>query len=184
MIYLLIILLILAHAAAYFLWQRFTRHEVAVNVRDIEADGAADTLRKGYHARRTWVRFWPWLGLVAAGSFPLLWGPHVGLVLLSSLSLGILLAGFFARYFTPWLNVAMKLDYKPEFYASPDSASWPDAAVWKQARQAVAGLRADDRQDYANHLLKQLLTRTWLWCRIAYAVGLLAAIFCLFLHQH
>lgn len=174
MIYLLIILLISAHAAAYFLWQRFTRYEVAVNVRDIEADGSADTLGKGYHARRTWVRFWAWLGLVAAGSFPLLWGPHFGLVLLSFLWLGILLAGFFARFFTPWLNVARGL---PEFHASGDSASWPDAAAWKHARAAAASTQA-----FADSHMGYLIRGTWLFAQLFYAAGLLATIAAAFLH--
>jgi len=180
MAYLLIILLILAHVAAYFLWQRFTRHEVAVNAEMITANGSADDLRAGFHQRRTWVRFWPWLGLSVAGALPL-WGhwPAAGL---GFVSLGILLTGFFARYFTPWLNVAMKLDYKPEFYASPDSASWPDAAIWKELRAGQPMWGDGALQAEANATLKSLLTRTWLAARILYAAGMLAALLLLSLH--
>lgn len=181
MFYALLAALILAHVAAYFLWQRFTRHEVAVNAEMIRANGSADDLRKGFHQRRGWVRFWPWLGLSVGASLPGLYNSY-WVFALSFLSLGILLAGYFARFFTPLLNLAMGLDYKPEFYASPDSASWPDAAVWKQTRAEAPLMPVDRLQGYANMRLAQLLTRTWLLTRIAYAVGMIATLLLLFLH--
>lgn len=169
--------LAICHPAAYRIWGMFTRYEVAENAAAITANGSADDLRKGFHQRRTWLRFWPWLALSVAAALPL-WGHWLALAL-AFLSLGILLAGFFARYFTPWLNVARGL---PEFQASSDSASWPDAAVWKRFRAAPRSpWAATTPQVVVNYLLKDLLTHTWLGCRIAYAVGLLLAL-AAFLH--
>ena len=108
---------------------------------------------------------------VAAGSAPLLAGGAAAYAL-GCLALGALLTADFARYFTPGLNVARGL---PEFHASSDSASWPDAAVWRRVRRSSVGLlSASTQQAYAQVLLRRLLQHVWLAGRVAYALGLAA----------
>jgi hypothetical protein len=166
--------LAICHPAAYRIWGKLVRYEVADNAASIKANGSADNLRKGYHQRRAWLRFWPLLGLAVGAALPL-WG-HWLAAGLAFLALAILLTAYFARFFTPLLNLARGL---PEFKASSDSASWPDAAVWKQVRgTAQPGIY--DRQPLANDLLKRLLARVWLWGRLTYAVLLAATLFLLF----
>ncbi|MDJ0367370.1 hypothetical protein QMK33_19655 [Hymenobacter sp. H14-R3] len=152
--------------AAFLLWRRFTASEVKLNDRDITANGAADDLRKGYHQRRGNVRALVAGGLVLVAGLPL--APRGRLpYLLASVGLLALLAGYFARYFTPLLNLARiaagRTDLS-EFYASPDSASWPDAAAWKEARHGN-NLAKYVQQSYANDYLRRMLTRTWWACR-------------------
>jgi len=158
----------LTAALALWLWHRFVRHEVAENAAMILANGSADDLRKGFHQRRSWIRFWPWLGLSVCAALPGLWGNYWCFPFAFA-AVGLLLLGYFARWFTPWLNLAMKLDYKPEYYASPDSASWPDAAVWVKVRNLHFATDAA-RQAAANDRLRALLDRTWLLCRIGAGV--------------
>jgi len=132
MFYLLIILLILAAWLAWALW--LLPREVFLNADLIQADGAADSLKEGFHARRTVIRFWQWLGCTAAGSLPpLLWGAPWPVVALNFAGLGLGLAGFFAAAFTPALNVARGKD---KWYVSfaPRAAAWPDSKLAAAAR--------------------------------------------------
>jgi hypothetical protein len=116
--------------AAWYWWAVF--HEVPLNVRLILANGSADNLKAGFHQRRTWVRFWWWLGLTTAGSLAA-GGPDF---ILAFGGLGALLGAIFLRTFNPLLNVGLGLAYKERFYASPVSASFPDAYVWRHVRKA------------------------------------------------
>jgi hypothetical protein len=179
-----ILFLYLAWSVAAFEWWRltFVPSEVALNDKDITANGSADNLRKGYHSRRNWVRGLTLGALSAGAAFPLWWArssgwapswqswPAYGLGLLA---VAVLLTGYFIRYFTPLLNLARRaagrLDIT-EYYASSDSASWPDAKIWNQVRADTAASITSgppDPQRYANELLQKLLTRTWLYCRAA-----------------
>jgi hypothetical protein len=167
---LLSLLLALAGCLAFY---RFTAWEVATNARLIDENKSADDLRAGFHQRRGNIRFLWWLGCTvpAAGvlAFVSVWAGVLAFV-----AVGALLAGYFIRFFTPRLNLAMKLDYKPEFYASPRSASWPDAAAWQQTRAENPLLPESQLQGYANMRLAQLLTRNWhaaLLLSLAAAVG-------------
>ncbi len=170
----LLFLTALLHAAATWCWCRYVvPREVARNDADILANGAADDLRRGYHQRRSWVRFWWWLGLSVVPNavlLPIGWLP----ALLGFLALGWLLAAYFGRYFTPLLNLARVASGRPdlsEWYCSGDSASWPDAAIWRTVRTTRIVLHTDkERQLIANDLLKQLLSRVWTWGRIGYGV--------------
>lgn len=152
------------HYAAYQLYTRKSvPAEVAQNAEAIRANGSQDNLRKGFHQRETWSRVWPWLGCAVVPNLPALylgWLP----ALLGFVGLAVLLWAYFARYFTPLLNVARGLPYD---HASSDSASWPDAAVWKKVRQSVVGPDSF-KQVYADQLLQRTLTRTWLIGRILY----------------
>jgi hypothetical protein len=138
-------------------WAEFVQWEVRRNADLIKANGAADDLKHGFHARRTWIRFWWWLGCTVTGCLPpLLWGGvrGDGLALLFA-GLGILLAGYFMRTFNPQLNVAMGLDYKARFYVSPSptAARWPDQYVWQRLRQS----EAEPTQENANFILQHYL---------------------------
>lgn len=93
-----------------------------------------------------------------------------GAAALSFVAIGGLLWAYFARYFSPLLNVARGL---PVFRASSDSASWPDAAIWRKLR--AAGYAVDGlSQARASLDLLTLLTRTWLAGRLFYAAALAA----------
>jgi hypothetical protein len=175
---LLALILLACHGGAFWAWCYFTQREASLNAKDILANGSADDLRKGYHARRTWARFWPWLGLTVCGCIPVLIGGSMSAFVVSYPSLGILLGAYFARFFTPALNLARG---KAEFYASPDSASWPDAAAWKVIRQQRFAADAAEQQA-ANDNLKGRLESAWLWGRLGYAVLMAATLFLLFIY--
>jgi len=150
-------ILLLSHAIALLVFAWFTiRYEAPLNVRMITDNGSADDLKRGFHQRRTWVRFWWWLACVALGSTPLLWGGGKGWVLPVG-ALGTLLAVFFLRTFGPLLNHGLKLDYKSRFYASPKSASFPDAYVWRHVRQGFPNESDEALQGRAN-----LVNQYWL----------------------
>lgn len=170
-----LLFLILAALSYWLYTHKAVPAEVKLNADMITQNGAADDLRGGFHQRRSWARVWPALAccLVPSLSFCL---SNLPSLLLSFLAMAALLGGFFARYFTPWLNLAMKLDYKPEWYCSPDSASWPDAAIWEKLRRANPGIPDNPLLAEARTNLKTLLTRTWLWCRIAAAAAAVSAI--------
>jgi hypothetical protein len=170
------ILFVILASISYWLYTRkIVPAEVKLNADAIAANGAADDLRKGFHQRRSWARMWPALAccLVPSLSFSL---SNWISFLTSFLAMAALLGGFFARYFTPWLNVAMELDYKPEWYCSPDSASWPDAAIWKKLRRANPGIPDSLLLAEARTKLKALLESVWLWCRLAAGALAVAAV--------
>jgi len=149
------VLLLLCHGATILLWARFTSWEVGVNADMIKADGSADTLKGGFHARRTWLRFWFWLALTGVPA-AVAWVRFDWLAgLLSFAALGLLLGCYFARTFNPLLNVAMGLAYKARFYASPSptAARWPDQYVWRQLRAS----NAEPTQENANAILQGYL---------------------------
>lgn len=167
---------------------RYFRHsfipkEVRGNAADFDADGANDTLQRGYHGRELWSRVWPALACCVVPAAPLAfvsWGAAA----LGFLAMAVLLTGTFARWFTPLLNEA-RTATRPDvttWTASGASKSWPDAAVWKEARKAPADMLPADRQDYANHLLEKLLNSTWRYARIAAALLSLGAVAVAIIH--
>jgi hypothetical protein len=162
-------------ALAVFAW--FTiEHEVPLNAHLILANGSADDLKAGFHARRTWVRFWWWLACCVGGSLPpLLWGGVVG-VGFSFAALGILLAGFFLRTFGPLLNVTLRLDYKQRFYASPASGSFPDAYVWRQVREQFPNRADAELQQHANSINHAFLNMVFVGCLVLYVALMVLAI--------
>lgn len=176
------ILFAILAAISYGYWRyKFIPAEVAQNAADFVANGAADNLQRGYHGRETWSRIWPGLAccVVPSLSFAL---SNLTSCLLSFLAMAALLAGAFARDFTPKLNLARIANgdtWLSEWYASPASKSWPDAACWKRTRNEY---KADpencllSEQEYANLLLLQLLNRTWLWARLAAGALAVAAV--------
>jgi hypothetical protein len=165
---------------AYLYWRaRFVPTEVKRNDADITANGSQDNLRKGYHARRNWVRGLTLAALAAGASLPL-WFAHWLAGWLGLLAVAVLLAGYFSRYFTPLLNLARhaagRLDIT-EYYASSDSASWPDAAVYKELRRDYPDWSNTELQAKASGNLRLLLIRTWLYARLvagALALGAVA----------
>jgi hypothetical protein len=163
------ILFLALAALAYWYWSaKFVPKEVRENAADFEANRAADDLQRGYHGREMWSRVWPALACCVVSAAPLAFA-NWGAAGLGFLAMVALIGGYFARYFTPLLNLARsstRLDIG-EWYASPDSKSWPDAAVYKKARAAYTDANPLTRQQYADHLLERLLTRTWLFCRAA-----------------
>jgi hypothetical protein len=166
-----ILFLVLA-VLCYWYWSaKFVPKEVRKNVADIAADGANDTLQKGYHARRTWVRLWPALACCVVPAAPLAF-VNWGAAGLGFLAMVALIGGYFARWFTPLLNEA-RTATRPDittWYASPASKSWPDAKIWRQVRADTAASITSgppNPQRYANELLQKLLTRTWLYSRAA-----------------
>ena len=162
--------LLLTHAAALAVWAWFTvYYETPLNVRQITGNGSADNLKAGWHQRRTWVRFWWWLACTVLGSVVAGWPGFV----LSFGALGALLAGFFLRTFGPLLNHGLKLDYKSRFYASPVSASFPDAYIWRETRQHWPGQSDAGLQGRANLLNQWFLNLALLGCVLLY-VALLA----------
>lgn len=178
-----LLFMILASLSCWLYARKIVPAEVKLNADMITANGAADDLRKGFHSRRSWARVWPALAccLVPSLAFSL---SNLPSLLLSFLAMAALLGGYFARYFTPWLNLALKLDYKPENYCSPDSASWPDAAIWKKLRRANPGLPDNLLLAEARTNLKALLTRTWLWARLTAGALAVAAVVVAATHSH
>jgi len=163
---------------AYWYWSRvFVPREVRENVADFEANGAADDLQQGYHGRETWSRVWPALACCVVPAAALAFTSW-GAAALGFLGMVALIGGYFARYFTPLLNLARHATRPDitEWYASPASKSWPDAAVYKKARKIKAAIPGLDLQTVANNLLRELLTRTWLWCRLAAALLAVGAV--------
>lgn len=157
---------LLTYPLATWLFVRFTRWEVARNLADILADGAKDSLRRAYHLRRTLVRAAVLAALALLAAAPLLLAGRWLPAALVAASAGALLAGFFARYFSCWLNEARGLPY---WRASGDSASWPDASAFQLARAAYPNpleleLAYVERQLYADAMLCRLVTRTWRVC--------------------
>jgi len=163
-------------AVAFLAWAFWLLpREVFLNAELIKADGAADSLKEGFHARRTWIRFWQWLGCTAAGSLPaLLWGTPWPVVALTFLGLGILLAGFFAAAFTPALNVARGLD---KWYVSfaDRAASWPDSKLASEARAAYPNDPAK-QVEYAAHALERLSGQTLFGTAAAAGLLIVAAL--------
>jgi hypothetical protein len=165
-----VLFLVLA-ALAYWYWSaKFVPKEVRENAADFEANGSADDLQQGYHGRETWSRVWPALACCVVPAAPLAF-VNWGAAGLGFLAMVALIGGYFARYFTPLLNLARSVGRPDigEWYASPASKSWPDAAAWKDTRAKYADSAARtlgyDQQVYANAYLRHL--RTWLYCRAA-----------------
>lgn len=168
---------LLFHLAALAVFAWFTiEHEVPLNAHMILTNGSADDLKAGFHARRTWVRFWWWLACSVGGSLtPLLWGGVAG-VGYSFAALGIVLAGFFLRTFGPLLNVTLSLDYKQRFYASPQSASFPDAYVWHHVRENSPGRPDATLQQQANAVNQVFLNIVFVGCLLLYLALMVLAI--------
>lgn len=201
-------------ALAYWYWRyKFIPREVAQNAADIKANGAADNLQRGYHGRETWSRIWPGLAccvvpavapallLVAlhwlASHFIVALVPVLSrfgavswvAVALAFLAMAALLAGAFARDFTPLLNLARIANgdtWLSEWFASGASKSWPDAKAWRYARRAVPGYDGpggdDDetnakRQAAADTRMKEIVLSAFFWCRLAAGALAVAAAF-------
>jgi hypothetical protein len=167
---------IVFHLAALAVFAWFTiEHEVPLNAQLILANGSANDLKAGFHARRTWVRFWWWLGCCVGGCLPPLllgWGHGVGY---SFAALGIVLAGFFLRTFGPLLNVTLSLDYKKRFYASPQSDSFPDAHVWRHVRDGFPGRPDNELQEQANTINHVFLNMVFGGCLLLYVALMVLA---------
>ena len=116
-------LLIPTHAAAMVAWFFFVRWEVKRNAELIQANGAKDSLKEGFHALRLFYRIMAGLAIVFVASLPL-WH-HDKAMAASWAGLLLLFAGYFTRVFNPALNIARG---KAEFYASiePRAALFPD----------------------------------------------------------
>lgn len=168
---------LLFHLAALAVFAWFTiEYEVPKNAHLILANGSANDLKAGFHARRTWVRFWWWLACCALGCLPpLLWGGVGSGVGFSFAALGILLAGFFLRTFGPLLNVALSLDYKKRFYASPQSDSFPDAYVWREVRSNFPGQSDAELQENANTINQAFLNIVFGGCFLLYVALMVLA---------
>lgn len=185
-----ILLLYLAWATAAFKWWRltFVPAEVKLNDADITANGSQDNLRKGYHSRRNWVRGLTLAALAAAAALPLWWAHSTSwyptgqswlAYLLGFLAVAVLLGGYFIRYFTPLLNLARRAAGRTditEWYASSDSASWPDAAIYKALRAQFPAAPAAELASMASRALQKLLTSTWRYCLLAAALLALGAV--------
>lgn len=190
MIYALIFVVLGAFSYRYFR-HSFIPKEVRENAADFDADGANDTLQRGYHGRELWSRVWPALACCVVPTLPLYlplslgeggstWAPVLGF-----LAMAVLLTGSFARWFTPLLNEA-RTATRPDvttWYASPDSKSWPDAAVFKPLRAKYPTADNATLQPAANLALQALLTRTWRYCRITAALLSLGAVAVAVLHS-
>lgn len=174
MFYALTIALLVAAFLAWVFW--LLPREVFLNADMIKADGAADSLKEGFHARRTWVRFWQWLGCTAAGSLPpLLWGAPWQVVALNFAGLGLGLAGFFAAAFTPALNVARGLDKYYVSFASR-AASWPDSKLAAAARAKYPNDPAQQVEHAAaalERLTNQLILGTAAGAALLFVAGFL-----------
>lgn len=167
---------LLFHLAALAVFAWFTiEYEVPKNAHLILANGSADDLKAGFHARRTWVRFWWWLACCALGCLPpLLWGDGHGIGF-SFAALGLLLAGFFLRTFGPLLNVALSLDYKKRFYASSQSDSFPDSYVWRQVREKFPSRPDVELQEHANTVNQAFLNMVFIGCLVLYLALIIIA---------
>ena len=172
------ILFLALAALAYWYWSaKFVPREVRENAADFEANGAADDLQQGYHGRETWSRVWPALACCVVPAAALAF-TNWGAAALGFLGMVALIGGYFARWFTPLLNEA-RTATRPDvttWYASPASKSWPDAAVFKPLRAKYPDASNATLQPAANLALQVLLTRTWLWCRLAAALLVVGAV--------
>jgi hypothetical protein len=167
------ILFVILAIISYRLYTRkIVPAEVKLNADAIAANGSADDLRRGFHQRRSWARVWPALACCLVPSLSFSLSNWISL-LLSFLAMAALLGGYFARYFTPLLNEARGLPY---WYASSDSASWPDAAIYKKLRRANQWVPDEFLLSQARANLKTLLTRVWRWCRLAAGALAVAAV--------
>jgi len=165
--------LLAAAGLAWALW--LLPREVFLNAAMIKADGANDSLKQGFHARRTWIRFWQWLACTALGSLPpLLWGTPWVVVALDFLGLGLGLAGFFAAAFTPCLNAARGLDKWYVSFASR-AASWPDSKLAAAARAAYPNEPAK-QVEHAARALERLSGQLVFGTAVAAALPIAAAL--------
>lgn len=179
MIYALIFIILAS--ISYWLWRyKIITAEVALNAADIKANGSQDNLQRGYHGRRGWARIWPGLACCVVPAAPLAFA-NWGVAALGFLAMAALLAGAFARDFTPKLNLARIANgdtwLATEWYASPASKSWPDAGAWKETRSGKVLLFTQaEEQIYANATMKKSILSTWLWCRIVAGAAAISAI--------
>lgn len=150
-------------------WYVFVRHyEVPHNARAILDNGSADDLRKGFHQRRGNVRALVAAALALIGACPAPSWLAFGLL---AAALLVLMAGAFARFFSPELSLARGM---PEFYCSSDSASWPDALIWRKLRAANPNVPTHLLQAQARLNLATLLY--WCWYSCLALAGILAVI--------
>jgi hypothetical protein len=148
------------HAVGLLLYRSFVNDEVEVNRVMIKEDGANNTLGQGFHERRTWHRFWHTAACTVVGALPAAAFVSREAMAWSAAALFVLLAGYFLRTFSPMLNAALKLDYKPRFYVSYSAtASLLDRVVWwlSDTKLVTWLLTYGDRQARANHLFQILL---------------------------
>ena len=104
------LLLLSAHFCALSWFSSLTVLEARYNARRIKEDGANNSLRAGFHTRRTIIRIVVALLLAAAASTAT---PHY---LVSAIGLLAAMAGFFLWYFSPALN---KLRGLPAYKSVP-----------------------------------------------------------------
>lgn len=182
MIYALIFIVLGAFSYRYFRYS-FIPKEVRENAADFDADGANDTLQRGYHGRELWSRVWPALACCVVPTLPLYlplslgeggstWAPVLGF-----LAMAVLLTGCFARFFTPLLNEA-RTATRPDvttWTASGASKSWPDAKAWRDIRKKDFATPAA-QQSAANDEMKEIILSTWRYARIAAALLSLGAV--------
>jgi hypothetical protein len=160
--------LLLAHGFTLLAWVLFVRHEVRVNAAIILGDGAADTLHRGFHLRRTNIRALTAGVLVIVGSLPA-WGAWL-LTGLTAVALLILLAGYFVRTFNPALNKVRGLDYVARFYVSPsqNAATFPDRYMWNKVKANNPDRTTPVLQYEANELNHRLLNPIFFTCLMLY----------------
>jgi hypothetical protein len=173
------ILYVLAgHVVGFLLFWWFTLKEVAVNVQMIEKDGSANTLGAAFHMSRTKIRLREWLECTAIGVVPIGFSFTWLRLALSFAALGLLLAGFFFRTFSPMLNHAMKLAYKSRFYVSfSTTASLLDRLMVRLSRTALARkLIYGDESQRATSLFQDVLNLGLLITLLGY-VGLMVYLF-------
>ena len=158
------LLLLSAHFCALSWFSSLTVLEARYNARRIKEDGANNSLRAGFHTRRTIIRIVVALLLAAAASTATL---HY---LVSVAGLLAAMSGFFMWYFSPALN---KLRGLPAYYvSSTGTTAWLDRQLWQRAIWAFPGFGIDEarlermRKEHAAGLLR------WLG-RIALLAGLL-----------
>jgi hypothetical protein len=168
-------LVLASHVAALCIFGWFiVYYEVPLNARMIIEDGSQDSLKAGFHARRTWVRLWWWLAVCAGGSVAaafISWP----VAFMSFGMLGVLLDAVFLRTFNPLLNAALKLDYKRRFYASPVSVSFPDKQVWAYVRKQHPDVPDSELQATANSI-NQLFLNAALTAGLLFYVGVWACL--------
>lgn len=165
-------IIIANHGAGLLLWRSFTIDEVEVNRVMIEADKSANTLANGFHERRTWIRFWHGLGCLVVGGVPAAAFAGWAAIGWSCAALGVLLGGYFLRTFSPMLNAALKLAYKPRFYVSfSATASLLDrVARWlASTKLALKLVKADTQERRASVVFQGLLNVSIVLTLVVYA---------------
>jgi len=152
-------LIVANHGVGLLLWRSFTIDEVEENRVMIKQDGANNSLGAGFHERRTWHRFWHLLLCTILGGLPAAAFVSWEVMAWSTAALAILLAGYFLRTFSPMLNAALELAYKPRFYVSfSATASLLDrTARWLAATKLALRLAKADTQERRASIVFQFL---------------------------